>query len=131
MCVQFHDEISKILDIKLKELKERLNELSISIKLTEDAREYLIEKGYEPSMGARPMQRLIQREIEDPLSIELLDENNRDKHDVLVDFKDGKLSVGFENSSCENKVQENETVKLIHTETSEDASVITRVKLID
>ncbi|MCR5401629.1 MAG: ATP-dependent Clp protease ATP-binding subunit [Treponema sp.] len=126
-----HDEISKILDIKLKELKERLNELSISIKLSDEAREYLIEKGYEPSMGARPMQRLIQREIEDPLSMELLDENNRDKHDVFVDFKDGNLSVGFENPSEEKNAQENEPVKFIHTESSENTSVITRVKLLD
>ncbi len=99
------DEISKILDIQLNELKSRLSELGFSLSLTEDARSYLIEKGYEPSMGARPMRRLIQKEIEDPLSLEILEEKNRGLSEISVGFKEGMLEVAFlgKNDAAENK----------------------------
>ena len=132
-----HDEISKILDIKLNELKERLKELSITVNLTQEAREYLIEKGYEPSMGARPMQRLIQREIEDPLSIELLDEKNKDKHEVTVSYNGEKLYVGFEPDTCGNGTGsegaggEGATINCIHSDSGRGGEIITRVNLVD
>lgn len=98
-------EISQILDIQLNELKSRLSEHGFSLSLTEDARSYLIEKGYEPSMGARPMRRLIQKEIEDPLSLEILEEKNRGLCDISVGFENGSLEVAFlgKKDAAENK----------------------------
>ncbi|HZK20070.1 MAG TPA: ATP-dependent Clp protease ATP-binding subunit [Treponemataceae bacterium] len=67
------DEVSQILDIQIADLSERLKEKNITIKIGPSARKYLIEKGYEPQFGARPMRRLIQCEIEDPLSLKIIE----------------------------------------------------------
>ena len=63
------DEVSKILDIQIADLAKRLSEKDLTINFTESAKDYLIEHGYDPSMGARPMRRLIQKEVEDALEI--------------------------------------------------------------
>lgn len=66
-------EVSNILDIQLAELQARLSEKNILLEVKPKARAYLVDNGYEPSMGARPMRRLIQRQVEDPLSVILLE----------------------------------------------------------
>ncbi|MBQ8211801.1 MAG: ATP-dependent Clp protease ATP-binding subunit, partial [Treponema sp.] len=66
------DEVSKILDIQIADLASRLNEKDLKIEITPKAKEYLIQNGYNPSMGARPMKRLLRKEVEDPLSTEIL-----------------------------------------------------------
>ncbi len=81
-------EISKILDIQLFELAERLKEKNLTIKIKPKAKEYLIENGYNPSMGARPMKRLLRKEIEDPLSMEIL--KNQGKNFDLVEIECSK-----------------------------------------
>ena len=64
-------EVSKILDIQLNELAERLSEKNLKISVKPKAREYLIQHGYNPAMGARPMKRLLRKEVEDPLYMEI------------------------------------------------------------
>ena len=66
------DEVSKILDIQIADLASRLKEKDLKIEITPKAKEYLIQNGYNPSMGARPMKRLLRKEVEDPLSTEIL-----------------------------------------------------------
>ncbi|MEE1181803.1 MAG: ATP-dependent Clp protease ATP-binding subunit, partial [Treponema sp.] len=73
-------EVSNILDIQLAELQARLSEKNILLEVKPKARAYLVDNGYEPSMGARPMRRLIQRQVEDPLSVILLE-----NPEVMVD----------------------------------------------
>ncbi|MCF0241449.1 MAG: ATP-dependent Clp protease ATP-binding subunit [Treponema sp.] len=87
------EQVSAILDIKIKELEERLSEKNITIELSDDAREYLIDNGYEPAMGARPLRRIIQKEIEDPLAMEILSQKNKDCGKVLVRLVENKLDV--------------------------------------
>ncbi|GAB6089514.1 ATP-dependent Clp protease ATP-binding subunit [Spirochaeta dissipatitropha] len=65
-------ELQRILDILLAEVQLRLGEKEISLEVSESARNYLIQHGYDPKYGARPLRRLIQKEIEDPLAIEIL-----------------------------------------------------------
>lgn len=89
------DEVSRVLDIQLAELFSRLSEKSFSVSIKKKARDYLVEKGYEPSMGARPMRRLIQREIEEPLALEILDERNKGLTKICVDCGKNGLSVRF------------------------------------
>ena len=60
--------------------------------------DYIAENGYEPSMGARPMRRLIQREIEEPLSMEFLSRKDSSFCNVSVDLLKGKISVRLEQS---------------------------------
>ena len=88
------DEVSKILDIQLKELEDRISEKSIKLNVTDGAREYLLDNGYDPEMGARPMRRLIQNEIEDQLATLILKNEVSPDGIVKVDKIDGKITVG-------------------------------------
>ncbi len=89
-------EVAKILDIQLAELGERLAEKGLTISLKPKAKEYLIENGYNPAMGARPMKRLLRKEIEDPLSMELLSNAGKDFNTVAIECNSGKIKVKLE-----------------------------------
>ncbi len=89
-------EVAKILDIQLAELGERLAEKGLTISLKPKAKEYLIENGYNPAMGARPMKRLLRKEIEDPLSMELLSNAGKDFNTVAIECNGGKIKVKLE-----------------------------------
>ena len=104
-------EVSKILDIQLAELGQRLAERGLTISLKPKAKEYLIENGYNPAMGARPMKRLLRKEIEDPLSMELLSNTGKDYNTVSIECTNGKIKVKLE------KVDENgsEVVEPVET----------------
>ncbi len=92
------EEVSAILDIQLEELAARLNERSLVLKVRPAARDYLIERGYDPAYGARPMRRLIQREIEDPLSVQIIAGEAEGCSAAVIDLKDGKLRIRFQKS---------------------------------
>src|SRR4029078_13681724 len=62
------EEIKTIVDLMMKRLKEQMSEHEAAIELTEESKELLVEKGYDPAMGARPLRRAIQHYIEDPLA---------------------------------------------------------------
>jgi ATP-dependent Clp protease ATP-binding subunit ClpC len=62
------DEIKTIVDLLLRRIRESMAERELSLNLDEDAKDFLVEKGFDPAMGARPLRRAIQRYIEDPLS---------------------------------------------------------------
>jgi ATP-dependent Clp protease ATP-binding subunit ClpB len=79
------DEIAGIADIQLKLLQQRLAERKLTVVLTPAAREYLAVKGYDPTFGARPLKRLIQREIQDPLAMKLLSGDIREGDHVEID----------------------------------------------
>ncbi len=66
------DEMGEIIDILLRELQERVKEADVSLKISAEAKELLIEKGFDPAFGARPLRRAIQRYLEDPLSEQIL-----------------------------------------------------------
>ena len=87
------DEISKILDIQIAELENRLSEKNIHLSIKPKARDYLLDHGYEPSMGARPMRRLIQNEIEDQLATLILGGKVGESGEVEVTFEKEKLLV--------------------------------------
>ncbi len=61
-----------IVDIQLKQMAQRLKEQKLTISLTKDSKNFLVDKGYDPAYGARPLKRAIRRYIEDPLAIEIL-----------------------------------------------------------
>jgi ATP-dependent Clp protease ATP-binding subunit ClpC len=69
------DEIREIVELLLKRIRESLAEREMSLNLSDDAADLLVEKGWDPSMGARPLRRAIQRYIEDPLADEVLAQN--------------------------------------------------------
>src|SRR5205807_704295 len=79
------EQIAQIVEIQLRELERRLAERKLHVLLTDAAREYLAEKGYDPSFGARPLKRLIQREVQDPLAMKLLAGDVREGDQITSD----------------------------------------------
>jgi ATP-dependent Clp protease ATP-binding subunit ClpB len=78
-------------EIQLGRLTKRLAAQKLTLKLTESARRQLAHDGYDPVYGARPLKRAIQREILDPLSMELLAGHFREGDIINVDTQDGKI----------------------------------------
>src|SRR3954447_18493618 len=85
------EELKKIVEIQLGRLSKRLEQQKITLKLSDSAKALLAREGYDPVYGARPLRRAIQREILDPLSIDILQGKVREDHTVYVDAKDGAL----------------------------------------
>ena len=84
-------EIKKIVDLELQKVAERLGKKKIEIKVTEKAKEFLAEKGFDPNLGARPLKRVIQREVLDPLSLKIVSGEIKEGERVIVDFAKGKI----------------------------------------
>ena len=78
-------QIERIIDLQLADVKKRLAERKINIELTPAAKSLLLREGYDPAYGARPMKRAIQRLIQDPLALRILDGDVRPGETVLVD----------------------------------------------
>jgi ATP-dependent Clp protease ATP-binding subunit ClpC len=82
------EEITTIVDLVLRRLREQMGEHEVAIELTDEAKELLVEKGYDPAMGARPLRRAIQRFIEDPLADFVLGRSLEPGSTILVERKD-------------------------------------------
>jgi ATP-dependent Clp protease ATP-binding subunit ClpC len=81
------EEIMLIVELMMKRLRDQMGDHEAAIELTEGAKELLVEKGYDPTMGARPLRRAIQRYIEDPLADFVLGRNLEPGSTILVDRK--------------------------------------------
>jgi ATP-dependent Clp protease ATP-binding subunit ClpC len=79
------EEITRIVELLLKRIRESLAERELSLNLSEGAADFLVEKGWDPAMGARPLRRAIQRYIEDPLADEVLSQSMPPGSTVDVD----------------------------------------------
>ncbi len=82
------EQITTIVELMMRRLREQMTEHEAAIELTDDAKELLVEKGYDPAMGARPLRRAIQRYIEDPLADFVLGRSLKPGSTILVDRKD-------------------------------------------
>jgi ATP-dependent Clp protease ATP-binding subunit ClpC len=80
-------EITAIIDLLMRRLREQMALHSVTIELTEEAKELLVDKGYDPAMGARPLRRAIQRLIEDPLADYVLGRSIEPGSTILVSRK--------------------------------------------
>jgi ATP-dependent Clp protease ATP-binding subunit ClpB len=85
------DDLKKIVEIQLGRLAKRLEQQKITLKLSDSAKELLAREGFDPVYGARPLRRTIQKEILDPLSIDILEGKVREGQTVYVNAKDGAL----------------------------------------
>jgi ATP-dependent Clp protease ATP-binding subunit ClpB len=98
--VVFHplakEQLRQIVDIQLRRLRERLSERKIELELTDKARDYFAERGYDPVYGARPLRRMIQRELETALGRKLLTGEVRDVSKVVIDAGPGGLRFNSE-----------------------------------
>ncbi|MBD0318180.1 MAG: AAA family ATPase, partial [Thermoleophilia bacterium] len=93
--IEFHpltrEHLAEIVELQLARLRERLADRGVSIELTDAAKEAIAEAGWDPSYGARPLKRAIQRLVENPLALRLLEADFGDGDRVVVDASDGKL----------------------------------------
>src|SRR5437763_2415033 len=94
----------RIVDLEVEKVKIRLRAKEVEIVLDNLAHEFVIEKGYDPNYGARPMRRAVERYLEDPLAEEILRGNVKAGSKVQVTAKDGKLV--FTSDVTEKKLAE-------------------------
>ena len=87
--------LEKIVEIQLGRLRNRLEEKNIELELTEVARKHLVQVGYDPSFGARPLKRTITKEVETALARQILEGKIKDGSRVTVDFDPSKSSLVF------------------------------------
>jgi ATP-dependent Clp protease ATP-binding subunit ClpC len=81
------EDIHKIIDIELELLYGRINELGYTIAMTEAAKDFIVEKGYDEKFGARPLKRAIQKFIEDPLAEEIVKSNLHEGDSINMDIQ--------------------------------------------
>ncbi len=96
--ITFHgltrDDLLHIVDIQMARMAQRLAERKLTVELTEAAKLFLVETGYDPSYGARPLKRAIQRSIDDPLALEILEGRFSEGDTVRIDRGEEGLVFG-------------------------------------
>jgi len=100
------EQIKEIVDLELNKVRQRLEEYRLDLVPTEEAREYLAQKGYDPNLGARPLRRLIRTEIEDALSEGVLAGRFGEGDQVVVDLRDDELVFRTEKQEEQREVSE-------------------------
>jgi ATP-dependent Clp protease ATP-binding subunit ClpB len=85
------EEVRKIVDLELKKVEERLLQKQILIEVSQRAREYLAQKGFDPNLGARPLKRVIQKEVLDPLALKIVAREVKERERVKIDFDGEKI----------------------------------------
>ncbi len=90
------DDLQGIVEIQLRDLRKRLDDRDIELNISPDAREKLIAAGYDPQLGARPLQRVIQQQIEEPLSDGLLMGKFNNGDLISIDLEDGSVVLNAE-----------------------------------
>lgn len=89
------EEVGEIVEIQMQGLTQRLLEAGLNLELTEDAREWLGRKGFDPAYGARPLRRTIQRYVENPLSVRLLKGDFEAGDLVIIDVSEDGATLEF------------------------------------
>ena len=84
------------MDIQVNRLARRLGESRLRITLTKEAKRFLIDTGYDPAFGARPLKRAIQREIEDPLAIEILEDKFAENNHILINHRENDKGMSLQ-----------------------------------
>ena len=87
------ENISKIADLIIADLNKRLSDKRITIKLTDKAKKYVIDNGYDPSFGARPLKRFIQSSVENLVAKAVLEDKAKEGDEVLIDEKNSELVI--------------------------------------
>ena len=89
------EHVFKIIDVMQSDLFSRVEDLGIAIEVTESAKEFLVEKGFDPQYGARPLRRAIQKYVEDPMAEAILTKDLEEGAKITVDHKKGAEELTF------------------------------------
>ncbi|MCY1381050.1 Chaperone protein ClpB [compost metagenome] len=100
------EDIFKIIDISLGKLLARIRNLGYTLELTEGAKSFLSEKGYDQQYGARPLNRAIQKYVEDPLAEEILKGSLSEGDTILVDHVENEENLKFSKKSKIEEVEQ-------------------------
>jgi len=102
------DSIHKIIDLELEKLYGRINELGYQIEMTEKAKDFIVDKGYDEKYGARPLKRAIQKYIEDPLAEEIIKSSLTEGDKIKIDIIEGneELTIKIEKGKAKAKTKE-------------------------
>ena len=87
------NEISKILDLLIKDLERRLDDKHIKLELTDDAKNYLIENGYDEIYGARPLKRFVQKKLETLIAKKILEQEILPNTTIKIDADNENLII--------------------------------------
>ncbi len=85
------EQVEKIVDLQMKEIRERLGDQGLTVELTDAARKWLAREGFDPAFGARPLRRTLQRYVESPLAVQLLRGQFQAGDTVVVDVVDNQI----------------------------------------
>jgi len=102
------EDMEEIVDLQMKETYERISDHGLEVMVTEDARKWLAEIGYNPDFGARPLKRTLQKYVESPLSIKILEGEFASGDTVEVDVNDDKDGMSFSLKGRKSKPAEKE-----------------------
>ncbi|MCB1080201.1 MAG: ATP-dependent Clp protease ATP-binding subunit, partial [Chlamydiia bacterium] len=118
------DSLVAIIDLEVDKLMKRLERKNIYVQIEKAAKELLVEKGYQPEMGARTLRRTIEQELEDPLAEKLLLEGDEPRQ-IVISAKEGKITFKDEGLPKEKKKKEKKklaSATLTKEETEEEPS---------
>lgn len=87
------DSILKIVDLELRSIEKRMKQRDMTLNVSEEAKKYIADKGYDPQYGARPIRRILQEEIEDPVTDLILEGRLNEGDLIRVDCQDGKIVI--------------------------------------
>lgn len=99
------DDIYNIIDIELEKLLQRLTDLGYELQLTEEAKNFIAEKGFDKDFGARPLKRAIQKYIEDPMAEEIINSEISEGDSLLLELNEAKdgVKISVKGKSAEQK----------------------------
>ncbi|OGP59461.1 MAG: ATP-dependent chaperone ClpB [Deltaproteobacteria bacterium RBG_13_52_11b] len=100
------EQIKAIVEIQIKKLQQRLSEKQIYLKMTEKAKEWLAKKGFDPAYGARPLKRVIQKEIQDQLALKLLEGKFKEGDTISADADTKKGELIFKTVAADSRKEE-------------------------
>jgi len=87
------DELKKIVDLLLKDLRQRLQDNGYALEISDEARSLILKEGYDPAYGARPLKRAIQKLVEDKVSEEILKKSIAPGDTIKLDAVNGEMTV--------------------------------------
>ena len=102
------EHLSEIVSLLIKDVESRLLERKITIEISKEAKEWLVNIGYDPVYGARPLRRAIQRHIENPLSSKILQGEFSEGEHIAIDMVENALTFNSEGNTMNNTVEKTE-----------------------
>jgi len=105
------DHIMEIIDLQLKEVFSRIEDKGYKIELSLDAKEFIADKGYDKQFGARPLQRALQKYLEDPIADEILAGNVEDGDTLYVDYDKEEKKITVSTMKTSDKIETSEEIE--------------------